>query len=380
MARTLKKPLPPIPLAKPWYDQREIAAASRVLASGWLISGPVTEAFENEFAALIGAKCAVAVNSGSSALLVVQAAAGVKAGDEVIVPNMTFVSTASSSLYLGARPVFCDITDDDYGLDPEKLEALITPRTKAILPVHYAGQTARMGEILEIAGRRGIPVLEDAAEAHLAKYGKSFAGTLGLAAIFSFTPSKPMTTGEGGMIVTDDAELAKRARAMRSFCDADKFRWEELGFNFRLPEALGAIGRVQLKKLPESVRRRRKMAARYTKAFAGLDGLVTPFVRRPEDHNFQLYTLRIRPEAYRIGRDAWIEELAKRRVSARLYYPTLHDQGVFRNLPRADASALGRSIAYSKTAFSIPLFASLTEAEQGVVIEAVRDVHLKFRS
>ncbi len=197
-----------IPLAKPFYDKAEVEAASRILSSDWLISGPETEAFENEFASLVGAKHAIAVNSGSSALLVAQSAIGISTGDEVIVPNMTFVSTASAAMYLGARPVFCDITMDDYGLDPERLEACITTHTKAILPVHYAGQSARMDSILEIAARHGIPVIEDAAESHLARFGDAYTGTMGAAGIFSFTPSKPMTTGEGGLIVTDDSDFA----------------------------------------------------------------------------------------------------------------------------------------------------------------------------
>ncbi len=368
-----------IPLAKPNYDEAEVEAASRILSSDWLISGPETEAFETEFASLLGAKHAVAVNSGSSALLVAQAALGISAGDEVVVPNMTFVSTASAAMYLGARPVFCDITTDDYGLDPEKLEACITSKTKAILPVHYAGQSAQMDAILEVSQKHGIPVREDAAESHLARFGDSFTGTLGVAGIFSFTPSKPMTTGEGGMIVTNDPDLAKRARSIRSFCDAGKFQWESLGFNFRMPEVLGAIGRVQLKKLPESIRRRRSIASRYSQVFSKLDGVSIPYVRRPEDHNFQLYTVRVDPAAHAIDRDGWISELASRQVSSRLYFPTLHQQGVFSRFPKAEESLLENSLAYAKTAFSLPIFATLSDSNQDAVIEAVADVHQKFK-
>jgi len=368
-----------IPLAKPNYDRAEVEAATRILSSDWLISGPETESFETEFASLIGAKHAVAVNSGSSALLVAQAALGISAGDEVVVPNMTFVSTASSAMYLGARPVFCDITMDDYGLDPEKLEACITPKTRAVIPVHYGGQSAQMDAILEISAKHEIPVIEDAAESHLARFGNSFTGTLGAAGIFSFTPSKPMTTGEGGMVVTGDPDVAKRARSIRSFCDAGKFQWESLGFNFRMPEVLGAIGRVQLKKLPESIRRRRAIASRYSEVFSGLDGVSTPYVRRPEDHNFQLYTVRVGSGMHRIDRDGWMSELASRGVSSRLYFPTLHHQGVFSRFPKADESLLKNALDYAATAFSLPIFATLSDADRDAVIEAVVDVHQKFK-
>lgn len=364
-----------VPLAKPWIGDEEAEAARRVVASGWVIFGPESEAFEKEFAATMNAKYAVAVNSGSSALLVALAAAGVKAGDEVIVPNMTFVSTATSAMFLGAIPVFADITMDDYGIDPACLERLITKNTKVIMPVHYAGQTARMKEILEIAKAHNIIVIEDAAESHLAQYGGAYSGTIGSLGIFSFTPSKPMTTGEGGMVVTNDEDLAKKARLIRNFGDTDKFKWDILGFNFRMPEVMGAIGRIQLKKLHESVKRRRAIGRRYTEAFKGLEGVLTPFVRKEEDHNFQLYTLRLDPKVYRINRDAWIRELQSRGVSARLYYPTLHNQAVFKEAIKTDLKQVKNSIAYAETALSLPIYPTLTQAQQDFVIESMLDVH-----
>lgn len=364
-----------VPLARPWFGDEELKAVERVLRTGWWITGPEVELFEKEFAALVGSKHAIAVNSGSSALLIAMAVMGVGEGDEIIAPDMTFVSTASSALYLGAKPVFCDITLDDYGMDPVALRRCITKKTKLIVPVHYAGQSARLKEIIAIAKEHNIAVLEDAAESHLAEFNGKYSGTFGKMGIFSFTPSKPMTTGEGGMIVTDDADLAKQAKLTRSFYDVDKFKWQALGFNFRMPEMMGAIGREQLKKLPEAVRRRREKAAAYTEAFAKLSGLVLPYVRRPLDHNFQLYTIRLDLKQFKVSRDQWIAALHQCGVGARLYYPTLHDQGVFAGKQGGQAGNFPNATQYAATALSLPLHAGLTDDEQRRVIAAVQKVH-----
>lgn len=368
-----------IPLAKPWIGEEEVGAAAEVVRSGWLIQGPRVEEFEERFAAAMGARHAIAVNSGSSALLVALAALGVGRGDEVICPDMSFVSTASAGLFVGARPVFVDIEMRYYTLDPERLEARITPRTRAIVPVHYAGHSAEMDAILEIAARHGVPVLEDAAEAHLARYrGGAYAGTLGALGIFSFTPSKPMTTGEGGMIVTNDGELARRCRMFRNFGDHGKFEWSELGFNFRMPEVMGAIGLGQLARLEETVRRRREIARRYTAALSGHPRIVTPAERTPEDANYQLYTIRIvggEGGADGVpGRDEVMRRLAERGVSTRLYYPAFHRQGVFGAFGPFDDREFPNALEYERTALSLPIYPGLTEEEQEYVIENLLEV------
>lgn len=368
-----------IPLAKPWIGEEEVGAAAEVVRSGWLIQGPRVEEFEERFAAAMGARHAIAVNSGSSALLVALAALGVGRGDEVICPDMSFVSTASAGLFVGARPVFVDIEMRYYTLDPERLEARITPCTRAIVPVHYAGHSAEMDAILEIAARHGVPVLEDAAEAHLARYrGGAYAGTLGALGIFSFTPSKPMTTGEGGMIVTNDGELARRCRMFRNFGDHGKFEWSELGFNFRMPEVMGAIGLGQLARLEETVRRRREIARRYTAALSGHPRIVTPAERTPEDANYQLYTIRIvggEGGADGVpGRDEVMRRLAERGVSTRLYYPAFHRQGVFGAFGPFDDREFPNALEYERTALSLPIYPGLTEEEQEYVIENLLEV------
>jgi len=314
------KPLK-IPLAKPWFDTREARAAASVVQSRWLISGPNVEAFEKEFAKKHEVQYAVAVNSGSSALLVVQQAFGIGQGDEVIVPNVTFVSTASSSLYLGAKPVFVDIELQTYGMNPESIEGRITKHTKAIIPVHYAGQSCEMDAIMKIAKKYKLYVLEDAAEAHCVRYrGSRMVGSIGDAGIFSFAPSKVMTTGEGGMITTNNKKLAERCRMIRDYYDTGKFEWAELGFNFRMPDMMGAIGLVQLNKIKKAMKKRREIAKHYTRDLSKLNGIITPYIRRASDINFQLYTIRLDPDRLTVDRDTFIKELARSGIQARLYF------------------------------------------------------------
>jgi len=359
-----------IPLSLPWIEEEEAAAAADVVRSGWLVQGPRVAAFEEQFADTLGVRHAIAVNSGSSALLVALAALEVGPGDEVLCPDMSFVSTGSAALFLGARARFVDIELSWYGMDPGQVERHLSPRTKAIVPVHYAGHSAEMAGILAVAERHGIPVLEDAAESHLARYrGEAFTGTLGRMAIFSFTPTKPMTVGEGGMIVTDDGRLADRCRMFRNFGDHGKFAWHSLGFNFRMPEVQAAIGLVQLGRLSEAVRRRRAVAHRYSDALRSHPEVVLPVERTPEDANYQLYTIRL-PQP---GLRDWVRNaLGRRAIATRLYYPALHTQGVFSGSgPFADAD-FPNALEYERTALSLPMYPGLSTQDQSEVITALR--------
>lgn len=362
-----------VPLARPWLDERESEAARAVVSSGMLCQGAKTAAFEDAFAEKIEAGHAVAVGSGSEALLVSLQAMGVRAGDEVIVPDMTFISTATAAMYLGARPVIADITLTDYNLEIDGIERHITEKTKAFIPVHYAGQTADMGPLKKIAAQNGFQILEDAAEAHLARYeGGGFAGTIGDAGIFSFTPTKLMTTGEGGMIVTNDEAIAQECRLIRNFGDRGKFDWGELGFNFRMTDIAAAIGLCQLAKLDEIVAARKVKAKKYNAAFEGVEAIVTPWARTAEDINYQLYTIRLRTEQLRIDRDEFMAHLAERGVASRLYYPALHRMEVFKNTGQAlDDDKFPNAVAFEDSALSLPIFTGLTETEQDQVIEAV---------
>jgi perosamine synthetase len=370
-----------IPLARPWFDDGEVDAAAAVVRSGQLCQGPKTEQFEAAFAAKFRVRHAVAVSSGSTALLVAAEALGIGGGDdEVIVPDMTFVSTVTSAVRLGARPVFCDISLSDYNLDVAAVERRITPRTKAIIPVHYAGQTAQMDRLLDIARRHDLRILEDAAEAHLARFaGGKYAGTIGDVGIFSFTPTKPMTTGEGGMIVTDDDAIAERCRLIRNFGDHGKFHWDTLGFNYRLNEVASAIGLCQLAKLDHIVALRRDKARRYDEAFAGHDLIVTPAVRGPEDANYQLYTIRLRVDQMTVGRDQIIERLSRHGISTRLYYPALHGQGVFREFSPGTDADYPNAVEFQRSALSLPIFTGMTSQEQDYIIDVLPRVVAEYR-
>jgi perosamine synthetase len=363
-----------VPLARVWFDEREPRVAAEVVASGWVIFGPKVAAFEQAFAARVGAKHAIAVNSGSAALLVSMAALGVGPGDEVVAPDMTFVSTASSAIFLGATPRFCDIERTYYGMDPRALERVLGPKTKVVVPVHYAGQSCELGPIIDLAKRRGVAVLEDAAESHLSKWQDRATGTIGDVGIFSFTPSKPMTTGEGGMIVTDRDDVAARCRTFRNFGDHGKFDWKDLGFNFRMPEVMGAIGLVQLEKLEETVRRRRALAARYRELLAGCDLVTLPKERRPDDHNYQLFTTLVAVERLKGSRDDVIDRLWDRGISTRAYYPPLHRAGVFAAFGPHRDEDFPNTLWYADRCLSLPIFPTMTAEEQEAVATSLVEV------
>ncbi len=362
-----------VPLARPWFDDREVRGAADVVRSGWVIFGPKVEEFEQRFAAMLGTEHGIAVNSGSAALLVAMAALGIGPGDEIVAPDMTFVSTASSAIFLGATPRFCDIERRYYGMDAAALERAITPRTKAIVPVHFAGQACELQPILDLARRKGIPVLEDAAESHLARYQGRATGTIGEIGIFSFTPSKPMTTGEGGMIVTRDKALADRCRLVRNFGDVGKFDWKELGFNFRMPEVMGAIGLAQLGKLEAAVVRRRAVAARYRELLGDCNLITLPAERTPEDANYQLFPILLDVGRLSATRDQIIAALWDQGASTRLYYPALHRAGVFARFGPHDDATYPNTLWYAERALSLPIYPTITDAEQSFVAQALLD-------
>jgi dTDP-4-amino-4,6-dideoxygalactose transaminase len=344
------------------------AAVAEVLDSGRFVLGEQNEAFEREFAAYCGVRHAIAVNTGTSALHLSLRALGVgrQPGreDEVITVPFTFVATAAAAVYCGARPVYVDVDPATLTMDPERLEAAITPRTRAILPVHLYGQPADMGPILEIAARHGIPVLEDACQAHGAEVGERRVGSLGTAAAFSFYPGKNLgAAGEGGAVTTNDDALAARLRLLRDWGAAHKYDHELLGFNNRMDELQAAILRVKLRELDRWTEERRERAARYRLALAG--GPVKPVAERAGvRHVYHLFVVRTAHREHLQG------VLADAGIGSGVHYPIpvhLQPPYSFGHLP-GDFPVSERA---SREVLSLPMFAELTDPQQDAVVAAL---------
>jgi perosamine synthetase len=352
-----------IPIARPQMGEEEKQRVWEAMASGSLAQGPRVRELERDFAAFIGAGHAVATSSGTTALHLALLGYGIGPGDEVVTVPFTFIASANSVLYTGARPVFVDIDERDFTIDVDLVEAAITDRTKAIMPVSLYGQPADMPAITAIAERHGLAVVEDACQAHGAGIDGRKSGTWG-AGTFSFYPTKNMTTGEGGMLTTDDGELAERVRLLREHGMKVRYHHEVVGYNFRMTDIAAAIGLAQLPKLPEFNARRQAIAARYD---AELRGVVTPTVRPGVTHVYHQYTIRVRE------RDAFAEQLKERGVGSAIYYPIpVHRQKSFVAL----GFGTGRfpvTERLTEQVLSIPVHPSLTDEEVATVIGAVNE-------
>jgi dTDP-4-amino-4,6-dideoxygalactose transaminase len=334
------------------------------LSSGALAQGPRVRELEERFAAFVGVPHAVATSSGTTALHLALLGYGVGAGDEVITVPFTFIASANSIVYTGARPVFVDVEEATFNIDPSQVEAAITPRTRAIMPVSLYGQPADLPALAAIAERRGLALVEDAAQAHGAAVGGRMSGSWG-AGCFSFYPTKNMTTGEGGMITTADAELADRVRLMREHGMKVRYHHDTLGYNFRMTDIHASIGLAQLPKLAASNARRRAIAARYD---AELDGVITPAVPRGITHVYHQYTIRV------TRRDEFAERLRERGVGTGIYYPIpVHRQKPFEALGYGDQRFPVTELL-TEQVLSIPVHPSLTDDEVSTVIDAVNAV------
>jgi perosamine synthetase len=352
-----------IPIARPVLGDEEKAAVWSAMEKGQLAQGARVHEFEKQFAEFVGAPFAVATSNGTTALHLALLAAGIGPGDEVITVSFTFTATVSSILHAGATPVFVDIDEDSFTMDPALVEAAITPRTRAIMPVSLYGHPADMPAIAAIAERHDLLVLEDASQSHGAEIGGRRSGSWDTAT-FSFYPTKNMTTGEGGMITTDRFELAERARLLRQHGIREQYRPEMLGFNFRMTDIGASIGLAQLAKLPAANGRRQAIAHRYDER---LNGVRTPSRRPGTDHVFHQYTLRV-PK-----RDEFAKRLAECGVETRVYYPVpCHRQVPFQGL--ANGVNLPITDRLTEEILSIPVHPALTDEEVSTVIEAVNSV------
>ena len=356
-----------VPIAKPIIGEEEIENVVEVLKSGMIAQGPKVAEFEEKYAEWVGAKYGIAVNSGTAALHVALLSCDIGAGDEVITTPFTFIASGNSILYTGAKPVFGDIDLKTYTLNPDSVESLISENTKAILPVQLYGQSANMDKINEIAERYGLVVIEDAAQAHGAMCNGEKVGSLGDMACFSFYPTKNMTTSEGGIITTDDAELAEKAKIFRAHGASVRYHHDSIGYNFRMTDISAAIGLAQLKKIDEFNDLRIKNAEYLNEGLKNVDGVVTPYCAYGSKHVYHQYTIRVEKG----NRDDWVSLINEKGVGTGIHYPIpLYNQPVYRKLdiegvcPNADLAA--------NTVISLPVHPSLTKEDLDLVIEAVK--------
>ncbi|MBV9270487.1 MAG: DegT/DnrJ/EryC1/StrS family aminotransferase [Candidatus Eremiobacteraeota bacterium] len=345
-----------------------LEAVDAVFTSGMLINGPNVKALETEVARYLSAEYAVGLNSGTDALHLALRALDIGAGDEVITTPFTFVATTEAIGIVGATPVFVDIDPSTYNIDPELIEAAITPRTRAILPIHLYGAPAPMERIMEIARKHKLAVIEDCAQAIGAKIGDRFVGTFGEFGCYSFFPTKNLGAyGDGGMLTTNDKSLADRARSLRAHGGRVKYYHEELGVNSRLDEVQAAILRVKLPHLESWIERRRAVAQRYSEALGGL-GIVTPRNDAGTRHVFHQYTVRVQ------DRNRVQEALRERGIQTMIYYPVpLHMQKVHAHLGLSEGT-YPHSEAAALEVLSLPMFPELSAQTQQQVVEAVRAV------
>ena len=379
-----------LPFGKPTIGEEEINEMADTLKSGWVSMGPKTIRFEDEFKSYVGASQAVSCNSCTMALFLSMYSLGIKKGDEVILPTTTFASAANVVVHLGAKPVFADICNDTYNIDPESIESKITENTKAVMPMHYAGHPADMDRIIEIANRNNLFVIEDAAHAVGSEYKGKKIGSIGDATAFSFYATKTMTTGEGGMITTNNEELAKTSKSVRLHgisADAwkrysDKGSWyyevTDAGFKANMTDMQAALGIHQLKKLDGFIETRQKNADHYTDRFASVDEITTPIVKKGVRHSWYIYPILV--DGLKINRDSFIKALRAENIGTSVHFIPLHMQPYYQ-----------KTFGYSKGDYpnaewvydrmvSLPFFSHMTEKDIDTAADAVLKIVNYYKS
>jgi perosamine synthetase len=378
-----------LPYGRQSIDEDDIQAVVEVLRSDWLTTGPKVAEFEEAFAARVGAKYAVSFSSGTAALHGTAFAAGLTAGDEGITSPLTFAATANCMLYQGARPVFADVCADTLNLDPEKAAGAVTSRTRAIFPVDYAGHPADLSEIRAIADRHGLTVVEDACHALGATYQGRDAGSSAHMAIFSFHPVKHLATGEGGMVTTDDPQLAESLRRFRNHGISSDARARQtagqwhyemvlLGYNYRLPDLACALGLSQLKKLAANLARRRAIAARYTQAFGRLAAVKPPVVRENVEPAWHLYPIRVDSALLKVDRGQFFRALRAENIGVNVHYIPVHLHPYYRDRFGYRGGEFPVAEQAYQQLISLPMFHGMSDHDIDDVISAVEKVHSHY--
>lgn len=391
-----------LPFALPDTDQSEIREIAEAINAGWVTTGPKVHQFEAEFAAYLGAKHAIALNSGTAAMHLSLEAVGIQQGDEVILPTLTFAATAEVVRYFNAKPVLVDVHSGTLNMDIDQIEAAITPRTKAIMPVHLGGLPADLDAIHAIAQKHGLHVVEDAAHALPTKYKGRMIGASSQSpslfplpsslTCFSFYATKSLTTGEGGMITTDNDQWAERCRIM-GLHGISKDAWKRYtaegswyyeiiapGFKYNMTDIAAAMGLAQLRKVEKMWARRKEIAARYTSAFGQLAELQTPVDASPDDqHAWHLYILRLNLDRLKIDRARFIEELKARKIGVSVHFIPLHLHPYYRRTYGYQPEDFPVAYREYLRMISLPIYSRMSDQDVQDVIEAVGDVVEKYR-
>jgi UDP-4-amino-4,6-dideoxy-N-acetyl-beta-L-altrosamine transaminase len=374
-----------LPYGHQSIGEDDIQSVVDVLRSDWLTTGPKVAEFEEAFAARVGAKYAVSFSSGTAALHGAAFAAGLKPGDEAITTPMTFAATANCVLYQGATPIFADVSSDTLNLDPEKVAAKITPRTRALLPVDYAGHPADLAGLQELARRHHLIVIEDASHALGAEYRNRRVGCIADMTVFSFHPVKHLATGEGGMVTTDRADFAETLRRFRNHGISSDARQRQtegqwhyemvlLGFNYRLTDIASALGLSQLKKLDENLRRRREIAAGYADAFQDLGSITLPAVRSGSRPAWHLYPIRLKLEKLSVERSHVFRALRAENIGVNVHYIPVHLHPYYRERFGTRNGEYPVAEKAYESLISLPMFHSMTDQDVGHVVEAVNKI------
>ncbi len=367
-----------IPLFKIYWDEEDISAVTNVIKrGGFWATGPEIKEFEKKLLEFFGEKYAVVFNSGTSALHSILLAYGIKKGSEIVVPSFSFIATANAPLFVGAKPVFADIEKETFGLDSEDVKEKITPKTKAIIPIHYGGcPCKKIKELKEIAEENNLLLIEDAAESFGAKIKNEKVGTFGNSAMFSFCQNKVFTTGEGASIVTNSKEIYEKLKLIRShgrletgdyFSSSNYMDYITLGYNFRMSNISAALGISQIKKVEKIISLRRKNADYMTKSLAKIDEIFIP--KPPKDffHVYQMYTIRVKNGK----RDALKEYLEKKGIMTKVYFDPIHKTRFYRKLGYKDKLTVTEML--SSEVLTLPMYAKMTIDEMNYIIEEIQN-------
>jgi perosamine synthetase len=376
---------------KPYITDEEINEVVDSIKSGWLTMGPKTLRFEEEFSRYIGSKHAIAVNSCTAALHLALKAINLKPGDEVIIPTMTFTATGEVVCYFHAKPVIIDVDRQTHNIDPDQIEKKITSKTKAIIPVHFAGQPCDMNGIMQLAKSHELKVIEDAAHSLPAWYKNTKVGTIGDMTCFSFYATKTLSTGEGGMVTTENDEWAEKIKILRLH-GISKDAWKrysrngswyyevvDAGYKYNMTDIQAALGIAQLKKLEWMWERRRDIAESYTAAFKDSELIICPYVKPDRLSAWHLYVIKLNIEALKINRDTFIEKLKQKGINTSVHFIPLHRHPFYRNSFSLDGKKFANADWIYERSISLPIYPGMTEEEITKVIEAVSETAKRFR-